>query len=463
MLGLVGITEHVCLVLGVLQIMCIAPVLGPVIFAAMVWEALDRGFDGGFVDTGKELSGVLLGQVAPWVNRVTTKFNSRFVKRSDDSYMMNSIALFGGVIPLLFGLCFFHMSANGFTLWVWFVYHLLRIGPYFMNFAYVYTLCHKEGHSRTGLFSADYNTNPFLRNVFNWWIGLFYGVMPASFAFGHTINHHRYNNGPLDVVSTSDKERDSLVNFLAYLPRWTSYSLNISTTIQFMNEGNYHVAKKMVYGSAYYWAWFASWAVLDAKFAIAYVLFPFLENVLLLAAVNWSWHAFISPDDPEDEYVGALTILDGQINVLNEDDHVVHHQYPGAHWSDHPKMLDKHWEAYAEHQATIFRKTHAFEVFGLVVARQYDKLAEKFVDLKGERSGKPLSHEEKVLLIQERLRACWWGPRKREDVKLMGKEVGNIDDGREIDGTYGKTANAAAFASLAKKAEETRQDAKLAR
>ena len=45
----------------------------------------------------------------------------------------------------------------------------------------------------------------FFRNSFNWWIGLFYGVLPSSFACGHSINHHKYNNGPLDVVSTSDK------------------------------------------------------------------------------------------------------------------------------------------------------------------------------------------------------------------------------------------------------------------
>ena len=43
------------------------------------------------------------------------------------------------------------------------------------------------------------------RNVFNWWVGLFYGVLPSSFAYGHSINHHKYNNGPLDVVSTSDR------------------------------------------------------------------------------------------------------------------------------------------------------------------------------------------------------------------------------------------------------------------
>merc|ERR1711988_1883637 len=70
-------------------------------------------------------------------------------------------------------------------------------------------------------------------------------------------------------------------------------------------------------------------------FATAYLLYPFLENVVLLACVNWSWHAFNNPNDPEDEYVGSVTILDGPINVLNEDFHVVHHQYPGEHWTKH--------------------------------------------------------------------------------------------------------------------------------
>ena len=112
----------------------------------------------------------------------------------------------------------------------------------------------------------------------------------------------------------------------------------------------------MVLGSLYFWTWYGAFHFVDPLFAFAYLMFPFWENVLLLAAVNWSWHAFNNPKDPEDEYVGSLTILDGCINVLNEDSHVVHHQYPGAHWTDHPRLTDKHWDAYAEHQATIFRK-----------------------------------------------------------------------------------------------------------
>ena len=70
--------------------------------------------------------------------------------------------------------------------------------------------------------------------------------------------------------------------------------------------------------------------VVSPSFAVAYVLFPVAEAGILLAAVNWSWHAFLEPSDPENEYVQSITILDGAINVLEEDFHVVHHQVCGV-------------------------------------------------------------------------------------------------------------------------------------
>lgn len=244
---------------------------------------------------------------------------------------------------------------------------------------------------------------------------MFYGVLPATFAYGHSINHHRYNNGELDVITTSDKPRDNFANWVAYLPRYVLYAVNISTIQQFVKEKNYKVAYKVLLGTA----WFLGWLCLVGKvisptFALVYVSFPFFEASLLLAAVNWSWHAFLDPKDPSNEYVQSITILDGCINVLNEDAHVVHHQYPGAHWTQHPGHQTKHWESYADNQASVFRRTHAFEVFGMVVARDYDALAKKFVDLKGDRDGCPMTHAEKVELMKERTRGVWWGPRLAE-------------------------------------------------
>jgi hypothetical protein len=300
MFGLIGVKEHLQFVGGIAVLCTTAPFVIPVVFSAVVWEACDRGFDGGFVQSGKELTGVIMGRFVPWLTRVSTNYNARFVKNRQDAYMMNCILLHAVIIPLLFLACYFYTVKYGFSLALCWAYHVFRIGPYFMNFAYVYTLCHKEGHSMRGLYSEPYNKG-FLRNIFNWWIGLFFGVMPASFAYGHSINHHRYNNGPLDVVTTSDKPRDSFINFIAYLPRWTSYSLNLSSIVQFTREGNYKVAKQMLWGSVYFWLWYGFWGYQNNAFAAAYLLYPFLENVVLLACVNWSWHAFNHPSDPEDE------------------------------------------------------------------------------------------------------------------------------------------------------------------
>jgi fatty acid desaturase len=187
-----------------------------------------------------------------------------------------------------------------------------------------------KGHTKTGFFSVGYNDLTILRNVFNWWGALFFGVAPASFAFGHSFNHHKYNNGEYDVATTADKPRDSVINFIAYLSRWTLYSTNVSSIIQFCRERNFVIAFRMFMGSAYWLAWFYFWACRDLTFAVAYVGYPVLENILLLACINWAWHAFNDLDDPMNEYISSLTILNGPMNVLNEDYHVVHHQYPGG-------------------------------------------------------------------------------------------------------------------------------------
>jgi len=258
----------------VLILMTAVPPVFIVVFSSQLWEYADRGFCGGFVNSGKELTGFLCSRFVPWTTRVTQKFNERFVKDPNDAFMVNCMFYDGLLVPLMFLGCAWHVYHHGVILWIAFVYHLLRIGPYFMNFAYVYTLCHKEGHSRLGLFKQPYNS--LLRHTFNWWVGLFYGVIPASFAFGHSINHHRYNNGPCDVISTADKPRDSFANWVAYLPRFFAYALNFSTILQFARERNWKVVSNVSLGLFYFFFWLALWSwCLGPIFMVTYVAYPF--------------------------------------------------------------------------------------------------------------------------------------------------------------------------------------------
>jgi hypothetical protein len=458
--------ERVSLFVGAVILCLIGPPVGIIVGSTVVWEAMDRGFRGGLVESGQELSGLLFGRLIPWFDRVTKPFNRRLVKHADDSFLVN-LALFMSVgLPLMmmaFGRLHQACESTSAALLVCYAYHVLRIGPFFMNFAYVYAVCHKEGHAvaaRTGLFAAPFDkTGPF-RHIFNWWVGLFYGVLPSTFAVGHSINHHKYNNGPGDVLSTCDRPRDEWPWLVAYIPRFALYATNVSTTLQFLREGKPTIALKTVLGTLYYVAFVALVArTYGSWFAVAYLVYPFLEQCLMLSGINWVWHAFLDPDDVENEYVQSITILGGTINVLNEDSHVVHHQYPGVHWSTHGKLLSKHEVRYGEKVGSVFYGTHTFEMLALILLADYDKLADRFVghlpsnavpDLFGvgvhdqskvERPKCPISHDEAKELIKARLRACWWGPRaKHNDARLEDEASGqNFSYAHEwdADGTLG--------------------------
>ncbi|KAL4504006.1 hypothetical protein ABPG72_022636 [Tetrahymena utriculariae] len=364
---------------------------------ATLWECIDRKFKG-TPGTG------FLFRMAAAFNKKTQSFNERFVTYKEDAYMMNVIILLAVLVPILFTLCLKYTLTYGFSLTLCLIYNVLRLGPFMINFAYAYALSHKEGHMGKSLYKEPYGI--LFQNVFNWFIGLFYGILPSTFAIGHSKNHHKYNNSHLDIISTADRPRDNFANWVRYLPRFTLYATNVSTVIQFYKERNYKCCINMIVGSLYFIGFVVFCYNIHPLFAFGYVIYPFFENVILLAAINWSWHAFIDPVNPDNEYAYNITIRFGTFNILEEDYHVVHHQYPGAHWTKHGELYEKHKEEYEKQKASMFQDTHAFEVFGFVAFKQYDILANKLMTKEN------LTHEQKVEFVKSRVRACTWGPFK---------------------------------------------------
>ncbi|KAJ1457888.1 hypothetical protein M885DRAFT_598571 [Pelagophyceae sp. CCMP2097] len=350
---------------------------------------------------------------APW--------SGPFVKHRDDAFLLAAALAYGFGVPLLFAFAALrHVRGGGkLDLMACYVYHVLRVGPFFMNFAMVYTLCHKEGHATAARRSLWRQTRGPLPQLFNWWAGMFYGVLPSSFAVGHSLNHHRYDNAASDVVTTADKPRDSKLALLCYLPRFGMYTTNLSTTWQFARERNWRVALATAAGTVYYSAFvgFVAWRI-GWNFALSYLGYPLLEQTLLLSGVNWTWHAFVDPTNPgSSPFVESVTIVQGRINVLQEDSHVVHHQYPGAHWAEHPRLLLKHGKGYD--LASLFCKTHVFELLGLILLRDYEKLANRYVGhlppngAEAAAGGARLlpDHGAVAALLRARLRTCTWGLR----------------------------------------------------
>ena len=180
-------------------------VVGPFVFfsafLSTLIEAADRGFDGGVFLSQKEQTGFLLGTVGPWLTKKTHPYFKHFVKHEGDSYMVGFVLLFALIVPCLFVLAGLHTLRTGEMSWLLcLAYHQFRIGPFVMNFGYVYALSHREGHAiaaHTGMWKPPYDKRGPLRYVFNYWIGLFFGIMPASSAGsewrlgGAAAGHHR--------------------------------------------------------------------------------------------------------------------------------------------------------------------------------------------------------------------------------------------------------------------------------
>lgn len=268
----------------------------------------------------------------------------------------------------------------------------------YMNFMYVYVLCHKEGHAwRTGLFAKPYHH--LLCRVFNWWIGLFHGVVPGVFTCSHLYNHHRYDNDENDVYTTGGYRRDSLWTFVRYVAVWFGYALNITSFFAFVREGRYKLAAQSVAGSACYAAFVAAvWSV-SPPFAMAGLIYPLVEANVMLGIVNYTWHAFIDPDTPRNEYVNSLTIVDGLNFTLEEEYHVVHHLAAGVHWTKTRPLYEAALAEYDGYKSSRFYKANLFEMFGLIVSGQYGALADRFYD-----PDKKLDRAKLVALLEARLR-----------------------------------------------------------
>jgi len=169
-------------------------------------------------------------------------------------------------------------------------------------------------------------------------------------------------------------------------------------------------------------------ASVNRQFCFWYLFYPLVEGNILLSVVNYTWHAFIDPADPSNDYVNSTTVVEGQNFCLKEEYHVVHHQYAGVHWSKHKALYEKHLPEYKKARATIFYAENLFVIFGCIVAKDYDKLAELYYEPPADMTKQQLAD-----MMRDRLRTC--GPdiaksigrtaqNKKESDKFMAKDKG---------------------------------------
>jgi fatty acid desaturase len=273
-------------------------------------------------------------------------------------------------------------------------FYLSLYGLKFERFVRMFSAKHIEAHRRQGYFSDRYHK--FFGRYVEFFLGYLYGNVPELDRTVHVRLHHKENSGPDDPLSSSDYDRTNRLDFLWYLSDniWTV--LGITPYAYFKARGDQENRRRMLWGMARYYVFFAAVLIYDWRIGIVYLLGPLLCMNFVTAITAWVQHAFYDPEDPEDYFANTVTHFD-ELNFMNEGYHLCHHHRASVHWTEMPAHMDRIRDKMRESGSLVFRDLDVMQLFlELTVLRRMDVLAEKLIPWE------PMNHEQKVALLVKR-------------------------------------------------------------
>ena len=273
-------------------------------------------------------------------------------------------------------------------------FYLSLYGLKFERFVRMFSAKHLEAHRRQGYFSEKYDR--VLGRYVEFFLGYLYGNVPELDRTVHVGLHHRENGGLNDTVTSSRYDRTSLLDFLWYLSDniWTA--LGLAPYFYFKAKGDEKNRRRILWGIARYYFFFAAVFIYNWRIGILYVLVPLLVMNFIMALTAWVQHAFCDPEHPEDYFANTVTVLD-ELNFMNEGYHLCHHHRSSLHWTEMPAHLERIRDKMRESGSLVFRDLDVMGLFfELTVLRRMDVLAEKLVPWQ------PMTHEEKLALLAKR-------------------------------------------------------------
>jgi uncharacterized protein YeeX (DUF496 family) len=214
--------------------------------------------------------------------------------------------------------------------------------------------------------------------------------------------HHLEGNLPKDLSSTMKYQRDSVVDFAKY---WLDFFF-----LSMFKLGRYQLGRKRTNLAVWMfigeWSWYLGVAIgcyFNWQATLTIFIAPFLVCRFVMMAGNWGQHAFVCPDDPGSSYKSSITCINHRYNerCFNDGYHISHHLKANRHWTEHPQELLDNVENYIKHDALVFRDIDFIGVWFLLMRKDYEKLADHFVDMRDT----PMPREQLIALMKKRTQA----------------------------------------------------------
>lgn len=280
--------------------------------------------------------------------------------------------------------------------WLWALAYWAMGGALFMD-RYILML-HCTSHRP--LFKRKYR---FFNLYIPWVLGPLFGETPEAYYVHHMGMHHKEGNLLGDLSTTMPFRRDKLGHWLRYWGRFMSVGI-VDLFRYHARNGNGKMIRRLALGEGSFWlacallGYFVSWQATLVVFVIPVILVR-----TLMMAGNWGQHAFVDPDEPNNDFKSSITCINTKYNrrCFNDGYHIIHHLKPSLHYTEMADEFDKHRELYGKQDAIVFDGVDFFGVWFLLMTGQKKKLARAFVQL----PGAPTRTEEEIIaLIDRRMR-----------------------------------------------------------
>ena len=244
--------------------------------------------------------------------------------------------------------------------------------------------------------------HPILQQYIPGFLCVFFGHTPHTFYIHHIGMHHSEGNMWDDTSSTLVYERDNILHFLHYWMRFLFLGMFDLLLYQW-KKGRMKLFRLMILVEGGYMAAVAALFMWNPQATTVVFLVPVFVMRYAMMAGNWGQHAFVCPDDPDNEYKKSTNLLHARHNFrcFNDGFHIVHHIKPGLHFTEMPQHFLDNVDEYVENDAICFSGLKGNQViWALLMKRDYDTLAKHYVHLGGEEK----SHEEVKALLKKRTR-----------------------------------------------------------
>jgi len=229
-----------------------------------------------------------------------------------------------------------------------------------------------------------------------WIVCPFFGHTPETYFVHHMAMHHVENNMEEDASSTLSYQRDSIRSFIMYYLNFMFLGFR-DTFMYLFNHKRKKMYMRLTFGEFSFFIFCIAMCFVNFKATLLIFIIPFIFARFVMMIGNWAQHAFVDPNDPEENAINCINTSYNK-TCWNDGYHTVHHIRPALHYTDIPAEFIKNKDKFAENKVFVFDGIHYLHIFVWLMTKRYDKLSDNIVNINNVYSNK----EEVSSLMKER-------------------------------------------------------------